>query len=68
MADSTKMTAFRFSEDLLRRLEKYAKRLSEETGLPVTRADAVRLLLTKGLDGADEAGAPGGRSRGKGSR
>jgi hypothetical protein len=51
--DKTKMTAFRLNESLLKRLDKYAQRLTEETGLPASRADVVRLLLTRGLDVAE---------------
>jgi hypothetical protein len=50
MADSKRMTAFRLEAALLKRLDKHAERLSKETGLPVNRADVVRLLLTRGLD------------------
>ena len=53
MVDSKKMTAFRLEEALLKRLDRYAERLSKETGLPATRADVVRLLLTRGLDEAE---------------
>ena len=53
MADSKKMTAFRLEEALLKRLDRYAERLAKETGLPATRADVVRLLLTRGLDEAE---------------
>ena len=55
MADSKKMTAFRLEEALLKRLDRYAERLSKETGLPATRADVVRLLLTRGLDEAESS-------------
>ena len=54
MADSKKMTAFRLDEALLRRLDRYAERLGRETGLPVNRADVVRLLLTRSLDMAEK--------------
>lgn len=53
MADEKKMTAFRLEDSLLKRLDKYADRLSKETGLPVTRADVVRLLLVRALDEAE---------------
>ncbi len=53
MADSKKMTAFRLEESLLKRLDRHAERLSKETGLPATRADVVRLLLTQGLEEAE---------------
>jgi predicted transcriptional regulator len=43
--------AFRFSESLVRRLDKHAERLARERpGLRVTRADALRMLLVEGLD------------------
>lgn len=54
MVDSKKMTAFRLEESLLKRLDKYAERLSKEAGLPASRADVVRLLLTRGLDAAEQ--------------
>jgi hypothetical protein len=54
MADSKKMTAFRLEEALLKRLDKYAERLSKETGLPASRADVVRLLLLRALDAVEE--------------
>jgi hypothetical protein len=49
------MTAFRLDPALLKRLDKHAARLSEETGLPCTRADVVRLLLTRAMDTAEAA-------------
>jgi hypothetical protein len=55
MPDPRKMTAFRLDAALLKRLNKYAERMAEETGLPVTRADVVRLLLTRGLDAVEQA-------------
>jgi hypothetical protein len=58
MTDSKKMTAFRLEEALLKRLDKHAARLAEETGLPVSRADVVRLLLTRALDAAERGSAP----------
>ncbi len=61
MADSKKMTAFRLDESLLKRLDKYAERLSKETGLPATRADVVRLLLTRGLEEAEHEQSRKGR-------
>lgn len=54
MADAKKMTAFRLEEALLKRLDRYAERLSKETGLPATRADVVRLLLIRGLDATEQ--------------
>jgi hypothetical protein len=54
MADSKRMTAFRLEESLLKRLDRYAERLTKETGLPATRADVVRLLLMRGLEAAEQ--------------
>ena len=61
MPDSKKMTAFRLEEALLKRLDKYAERMSKETGLPATRADVVRLLLTRGLAEAEQEAGKGRR-------
>jgi hypothetical protein len=55
MPDPKKMTAFRLDAVLLKRLDKYAERMAQETGLPVTRADVVRLLLTRGLDAVERS-------------
>lgn len=42
---------FRLPEDLVKRLDRYAERLSrEQRGMRFTRADVVRVLLTEGLD------------------
>jgi predicted DNA-binding protein len=58
MGDTKKMTAFRLSEKLLKRLDAHARQLSAATGLPATRADVVRLLLEQGLDDAEMAPDP----------
>jgi len=43
--------AFRLPDDLIGRVDAYAKRLeAEQPGITVTRADAVRALLTRALD------------------
>ncbi|MEY4550654.1 MAG: hypothetical protein RL685_6849 [Pseudomonadota bacterium] len=48
---ATQQTAFRLPTELLARLDAYAARLRfEQPGVNVTRADAVRLLLTRALD------------------
>jgi hypothetical protein len=57
MPDTKKMTAFRLDPALLKRLDRYAERLAKETGLPVNRADVVRLLLTRSLDAAEQESA-----------
>ncbi len=51
----TQQTAFRLPIDLLNRLDKYAKRLEQASpGLTVTRADVVRMLLSRGLDQVED--------------
>ena len=51
--EPTKQVAFRFPVKLLKELDAYAERLKkEQPGLNITRADAVRLLLTKALASA----------------
>lgn len=55
----TEQVAFRFTKALLRRLDRFAERLSRETGARVTRADAVRVLLKQALDQADYRHADG---------
>jgi len=42
-------TAFRLPVGLIKRVDRHARRLSERTGLNVTRADAVRVLLDTAL-------------------
>lgn len=49
--ESTTQVAFRFSDRLLARVDRHAKRLSKaERGVTYTRADAVRDLLLRALD------------------
>ncbi len=46
----TSLVAFRLENELLKRIDAYAKRLEHETpGLKLARADAVRILLVRGL-------------------
>ena len=55
--------AFRFPDDLIGRVDAYAKRLeAEQPGISVTRADAVRALLTRALDAIGEKARKVGRS------
>lgn len=42
-------TAFRLPVSLIKRVDRHAKRISELTGMNVTRADAVRALLHSAL-------------------
>jgi hypothetical protein len=59
MATKTVQVAFRFPEALVERLDAHAKRLeAEQPGLTFTRADVVRVLLTRGLDEAEARSAP----------
>jgi len=59
----TKQTAIRLDEELLARIDRHAKRLSQP-GLPVTRTSAVRVLLIRALDAVEaEQKAPAARKR-----
>lgn len=54
--EPTKQVAFRLPESLVERLDGYAAELSRaQPGIEFTRADAVRLLLTRALDSAEKA-------------
>ena len=53
MSDTLKLTAFRLSAALLKRLDRQAQRVSQQTGNPTSRADVVRTLLARGLDAAE---------------
>ncbi|MBI2373305.1 MAG: hypothetical protein HYV07_04845 [Deltaproteobacteria bacterium] len=45
-----KLTAFRLPEDMLEQLDRVAEKLtSEQPGMSYTRADAVRILLARGI-------------------
>jgi hypothetical protein len=59
LANTTQYT-FRLPDDLIKRLDAYAKRLSEETQITVHRADVVKQLLLRGLDSVE---APSGGKR-----
>lgn len=49
-----KVIPFRLPVDLITRLDKYAEQMkAEQPGLQVTRADALRVLLTDALDRAE---------------
>ena len=50
MAPKTKQIVVRLEEELAQRIEAYRAKLHEETGLDVSHAAAVRLLLVGGLD------------------
>jgi hypothetical protein len=48
---ATKLTAMRLPEDLLERIDRYVEKLNRaHPGLNINRTDAVRTLLTLGLD------------------
>ncbi len=56
MAQEQRQVGFRFPIDLIERLDAYAEQMGKEMpGLKFTRADAVRVLLERGLA---EAGLP----------
>jgi hypothetical protein len=56
----TTLVAFRLENDLLKRIDDYAKRLEDETpGLKLARADAVRVLLLRALGQVEEPEPPG---------
>jgi len=46
---NTPSTSFRFAPELLKQLDRYAARLSRETGVPVSRAAAAAKLLAAAL-------------------
>lgn len=51
MSDTTQQTAFRLPVALVKRLDAHVQKLKkEQPGLDVTRADVVRMLLTRQLD------------------
>ena len=52
--EATQQTAFRLPTSLLDRLDAYAARLrAEQPGIAISRADVVRLLLSRALDELD---------------
>lgn len=62
MSTETTQCAFRLQNDLVKRLDAYAERMTDaQPGMTFTRADAVRMLLTRALD--DEPKAKSGRPR-----
>lgn len=48
--ENLKQTAFRLPPELLKRLDRAAKKRGAQTGLSLNRTDLVRLLLTQALD------------------
>jgi hypothetical protein len=42
-------TGVRIEPDVLREIEAYAERVTQDTGVPINRAMAIRLLIQKGL-------------------
>jgi len=55
--------AFRLPVGLVKRVDRHAKRLSEQTGMNVTRADAVRALLHSALLVEEQKTPTNGRKR-----
>ncbi len=59
-SEPTTQVAFRFSNRLLARVDRHAKRLGrQQPGITFTRADAVRDLLTRALDLVEKNGKDG---------
>ena len=52
----TTLVAFRFENELLKRIDAYVKQLEQETpGVKSTRAEAVRVLLLRALAEVEKA-------------
>ena len=64
MANTTQYT-FRLPNELIERLDAYAARLAQEQAMPVTRADVVKQLLTRGLDGVETKKGPPPKKNGR---
>jgi hypothetical protein len=47
---ATKQLTFRLPESLIERVESCVASIQKQSGLTVTRADVVRMLLTRALD------------------
>lgn len=58
----TTQVAFRLDDEVIKRIDEYAKRLAGKTpGIQYSRTDAARALIVRGLDAADaepDADAP----------
>ena len=64
MAEQDKQVAFRFPAELVERLDRYAQRMGAEMpGLKFSRADAVRVLLERGLEETGLGAGPKGGKR-----
>jgi hypothetical protein len=59
----TPATSFRFPPALIKQLDRYAARLSRETGVPVSRAAAAAKLLAAALAAEAQAGGRRGRDQ-----
>ena len=56
-AGPSQMTAFRLPVEMVKRIDAHADRLAKLTGLKVSRADVVKMLLARALDGAERDAA-----------
>ena len=70
MAEYTELTAIRFSPEMLARLDAYVTKMKADSfGLRASRADAIRMLVARGLDAegipAESAPAAAGARRRK---
>lgn len=52
MVEDRRQVGFRLPEPLVQQIDAYALELGKSTGLTVSRTDAIRLLLEKGLQAA----------------
>lgn len=50
--ETTRQLTFRLPEDLIARVESCVTHMQERSGFSITRADVVRMLLTRALDEA----------------
>lgn len=46
--------SLRLAGETLAKVDELRKRLEEKTGIPVNRADALRLLINKGLEASEK--------------
>ncbi|MBF0548628.1 MAG: hypothetical protein HQM08_29630 [Candidatus Riflebacteria bacterium] len=54
---SSTLIAFRIQADLLEKLERFIRKMKRDNpGLPITRASAIRMIVTKFLEKTDKIG------------
>lgn len=51
VADESTMVSLRFPKQLLEKIDRFIKRFAKDNpGLTISRADAIRMLVTQGLE------------------